>query len=144
MKKQDLFQLGLFTLNSGLSSPWKIECDVLSGGDIDTLCALIRLLVGPYSGVVGVPKGGLPYARRLAANSLPDEAGKHPCLIVDDVLTTGASMETMRENLIKTMGWPVDRFVGVVVFARGPCPPWVKAVLQTPPELWLPRTPETN
>ncbi|KKL20362.1 hypothetical protein LCGC14_2456230, partial [marine sediment metagenome] len=39
-------------------------------------------------------------------------------LIVDDVLTTGASMEKQRAGRTNT--------IGAVIFARGDCPAWVK------------------
>jgi hypothetical protein len=40
-------------------------------------------------------------------------------LIVDDVLTTGTSMEEARKQL----GW--DDATGIVIFARGRCPDWI-------------------
>lgn len=40
-------------------------------------------------------------------------------LIVDDVLTTGRSMEKQRSK---------REAKGIVLFARGPCPLWVEAV----------------
>jgi hypothetical protein len=49
-----------------------------------------------------------------------------------DVLTTGRGMEEARA----TLGWPNVRYpvVGVVVYARGPCPDWVKPLFP----LWQP------
>jgi hypothetical protein len=38
----NLFQLGSFTLASGKSSYWKLECDALADDDIKTLAEMIR------------------------------------------------------------------------------------------------------
>lgn len=71
------------------------------------------------SAVVPVPEGGVRLAEALSCivqknGGFLDTA---PLIIVDDVLTTGASMEEVRgEN---------TNVVGIVVFARGPCPQWV-------------------
>jgi hypothetical protein len=51
-----------------------------------------------------------------------------PHLIVDDVLTTGASMEAARAKL-----WPGSLPLGVVIFARGPCPDWVWPIFRLDP-----------
>ena len=47
-------------------------------------------------------------------------------LIVDDVLTTGASMEHERARCS-------GRTIGVVLFARGPCPEWIHPVFRMDP-----------
>ena len=108
-----LFQYGHFALHSGVASTWKIDCDALTDHDIDALAHMIRLLVPTFSTVEGVPRGGT----RLAT-CLSKDGGKAlgPLLIVDDVLTTGASMEQQRA------GRPA---LGVVIFARGLAPLWV-------------------
>ena len=55
-------------------------------------------------------------------------------LIVDDVLTTGNSMN----KLLHSLPYEHERgIVGAVVFARGPCPTWIKPLFQMPPELWI-------
>ena len=132
----ELFQPGDFTLNSGAKSKWKLECDALTDGDISTLATMIQQLVGPFMAVTGVPRGGLRLERALAP--LTTDHGCH--LIVDDVLTTGGSMD----RLVRSR-WPAtcqdllqDGFVvGAVIFARGQCPPWIKAVFQMPPAFWM-------
>jgi len=43
-----------------------------------------------------------------------------PTLIVDDVLTTGTSMIEMQKQY--------PNAIGVVMFARGPCPSWVSSI----------------
>lgn len=134
----NLFQSGDFTLSSGKKSAWKLECDSLTDADIVTLAAMIRQLVGPFGSVEGVPRGGLRLAHALCEFAKPTASGSH--LIVDDVLTTGASMERALDrrkggSLGVTLGGVP--YVGAVVFARGPCPSWVKALFQMPKELWV-------
>jgi hypothetical protein len=65
-----------------------------------------------------------------------------PHLIVDDVLTTGGSMERLREERRKllppgTMVEPGNWIVGAVVFSRGQCPLWVSALFRMPECFWL-------
>lgn len=98
-----------FVSHSGLNLDWKIECDDLSNGDIETLAYVISKKV-TFGSIYGIPRGG----RRLA-NALQKYCTTGPRLLVDDVLTTGGSLEAVRQ--------PGD--LGVVIFARGPCPDWV-------------------
>lgn len=121
----DLFQTGDFTLNSGAKSKWKLECDALTDGEIASLAVLIHEMVGPFGSVEGVPRGGLKLAAALQALVTP--GGKH--LIVDDVLTTGGSMERLRAGR--------EDVLGAVVFARGRLPIWVRAVFQMPGCFWI-------
>ena len=131
----NLFQLGQFTLNSGAVSKWKLECDSLSDDDWKAVAEMVRQMVGPFSSVEGVPTGGLKLARALTP--FVDFAGPH--LIVDDVLTTGGSMErTCAVFLQGKVANPAGPLVcGAVLFARGQCPPWIKAVFQMPEVFWL-------
>lgn len=110
----NLFQLDKITLHSGKISEFKIECDSLTGSDWDTLAYLGSRVVGEFSSVFGVPRGGIPFAKAMEKYV----SDKGPCLIVDDVLTSGGSIiEELKENC-----------VGLVAFARGQCPDGVKAV----------------
>ena len=123
--RADLFQSGTFTLHSGQESAWKVEADSLTEGDLETLARLIVGAVGPFRAVYGVPRGGLRLALALAPTSRP-WLPNLPVLVVDDILTTGSSMDEYR-RLLETGGEP-GPYLGVVLFARGPCPPWVRAV----------------
>jgi orotate phosphoribosyltransferase len=131
-----LFQLGDFTLNSGARSAWKLECDALTDDDWKCLAEMIRQMVGPFSSVEGVPRGGLKLAECLQPFVTP-LAGYH--LVVDDVLTTGRSMERLSNEVCgREPGGKFSRgIIGAVVFARGPCPLWVKPLFQLPEPLWL-------
>lgn len=114
----NLFQLGNFKSHSGEVLPWKIDCDGLTDGDWICLSWMIIKKLQIYPGKVeGVPKGGLVLEGILVKYST--ENG--PLLIVDDVLTTGESMEEQRAGRYA---------IGAVVFARGPCPSWVTPLFQ--------------
>jgi orotate phosphoribosyltransferase len=115
-----LFVYGEFTAHSGERLPWKIDCDALTEDDLWALAQIIADRVGRFGRVEGVPTGGL----RLAAFLRRHKASDGPLLIVDDVLTTGASMEQQRAG---------REAVGAVIFARGTCPSWVSPLLVAPP-----------
>lgn len=112
---KNLFRFGDFSLNSGKQSFFKIDCDALTDDDIDTLAFMIQKELR-FSKVVGIPRGGVRLAKSL--ENWKKQYG--PTLIVDDVLTTGRSMEKEKEK------YPEDIVIGVVIFARGECPEWVQ------------------
>lgn len=127
----NLFQSGRFTLNSGRESTFKIDCDALTDEDISTLADMILQLVRPYSRVEGIPRGGL----RLATFLAPYVCRHEPrILLVDDVLTTGGSMERRRKQLQAEN--PEHSIQGAVLFARGPCPGWIRPVLSLNQRVW--------
>lgn len=121
-----LFQVGSFALSAGMKSWWKLDCDALSQQDWGAIMSLACRLVGAFGSVEGVPRGGLKLADMLRYDR---EAG-YPLLIVDDVLTTGASMERQRAG---------REAKGFVLFARGPCLPWVKALFTVHSDLQIAR-----
>ena len=113
----NLFQTGTFNLHSGGQTTWKIDCDALTNEDLKTIAMLIAEHVPVFGSVLGIPKGGL----RLAT-FLTEKKTHGPVLIVDDVLTTGASMEAARRK---------ERYsIGAVIFARGECPSWIRPLFQ--------------
>lgn len=115
-----LFQLGDFTLNSGIRSPVKIECDALTDDDIETCAFLLSRRVDPFDVVEGVPRGGLRLAEAMeqyAAEPVPGREGWAPrLLIVDDVLTTGGSLDRWRKGRVAQ---------GAVLFAYTQPDPWI-------------------
>lgn len=124
-----LFQLGSFDLHSGGTARWKIDCDALTDGDLEAVALMIaeRLPV-KFGSVYGIPWGGVRIAQKLwgyaskggsVMTSCAEFSG--PVLIVDDVLTTGASMEEAREQFNEAGKW----VFGAVIFARGRCPGWI-------------------
>jgi orotate phosphoribosyltransferase len=115
--RMNLFRLGDFTLAGGRKSRFKLECDALTDGDWECLAWLISQRVA-FHRVEGVPRGGL----KLAAALEKYKGYGNSLLIVDDVLTTGGSMERQRSGRDAQ---------GFVVFQRGPeRPPWIRALFQ--------------
>jgi len=120
----DLFRLGDFTLHSGAKSAWKIDCDALTDGDLAALGLMIKERVpAPFGEVIGVPRGGLRLADYLYKYRTP---GCLVTLIVDDVMTTGASMNEYRKRANDNGGG----VFGAVIFARGSGTPWVDALFR--------------
>ena len=111
-----LFKLGDFTLHSGGKSFFKIDCDALTDEDWATLARLTYESVPKFKKVIGIPDGGLKLAKALRAYRFPNP--ENPVLVVDDVLTTGKSMERVRQSVGANC-------IGVVVFARGECADWI-------------------
>ena len=131
MTKTNLFQLGDFTLNSGAKSRWKLECEALTGDDWLALAEMTLQVVGPFSHCIGIPRGGLALQACLSP-----WATEGPCLLVDDVLTTGGSMQ--KAKAAWEAAHPEIPVIGAVIFARGKCPPWITPLFQMPEKLWIP------
>lgn len=117
MDEVGLFQLKSFTAHSVNILPWKIECDALGLSDWECLAYMVAERVRPFVAVEGVPQGGLILAKCL--NKYITRCSS--LLIVDDVLTTGSSMEYQRNGRIAQ---------GAVIFARRECPSWVTPIFQ--------------
>lgn len=117
-------QLGHMTLSGGRQSSFKIDSDMLSDREISSAASLLARILPPFSSIEGVPRGGLrlAYALRMMVES------EGPVLLVDDVWTTGGSMEAHRDG---------RDAIGAVLFARGPVAPWVTALFTLHDGLWL-------
>jgi len=107
----------IFTSHSGLPLSWKIDCDALSQEDLETLALLVATKI-KFSRVIGIPTGGLRFAEALEKYVVPS----YPTLIVDDVLTTGASMELARKDAPNSKG--------IVIFSSGPTPKWIQSIFK--------------
>lgn len=116
-----LFRLAQIRLHSGGASDWIIDCSVLTEDDLRCLARLAHRSVGPWGPVEGVPRGGLPLAE--ACRELSTDG---PLLIVDDVCTTGASLEDQRQD---------RRAHGIVIFSRGVTPLWVTPLFLANPAM---------
>lgn len=114
----DLFQTGKFTLHSDDKRDWKIECDALSEREWATIAWMMFPHLAAFGKVIGVPRGGHALARALG----PYVMSGCKTLLVDDVLTTGQSMEHAR------MLYPGAH--GAVVFATCKPPDWVSVLFQ--------------
>ena len=128
-EKKNLFQLGDFKLHSGEKSDYKIDCDNLTDDDLETLAWIVaKKWKVEYNGVRGIDRGGNRFAKKLREYQKDWDIGmKNILLIVDDVLTTGNSMEEMRKMWKDN---PNIEMKGVVIFSRGECPDWVRPVFR--------------
>ena len=108
-----LFSSTPFISAAGLTLLWKAECKALTLADWDCLAQLVSSRV-EFDKVEGVPTGGLVFA-----DALRPYANGTGLLIVDDVLTTGISMEKHRDG---------RKAQGVVLFRRRPCLTWVHPI----------------
>lgn len=119
----NLFQFGEFRLHSyGLSSDFKIDCDALTDEDIRNVALQLARRLPIFGVVEGIPRGGLrlakamvPYADRFSTLAL----------IVDDVFTTGESMEEKRDFRTQV--------IGAVIFARSETPAWITPLFRMTP-----------
>ena len=108
-----MFKWGVFLLHSKGKTNFLIDCNSLTDEDWDTIAWLIASRI-MFGSVEGVPNGGLALAKALRPF-----VSRGPLLIVDDVMTTGASMEQQRAG---------RGAIGVVLFARGLWPDWVQPI----------------
>ena len=120
----NLFQTGFFKLHSGTASNFKIDCDALTDEDINTIALQLVQRLPKFRAVEGVPQGGLRLAEAMQKYTYTSQSDSGlfveigwPLLIVDDVYTTGGSMEEYRAGRVDT--------IGAVIFARKPTPHWV-------------------
>lgn len=112
-----MINFGWFSTHSKFQLPWKVDCDDLSDEDIESIARIISWKFA-FSEVYGVPTGGTRLADALRKYAIDKE---YPALIVDDVLTSGKSMERLKQEI---GGNPI----GIVVFSRGKCPNWVWSI----------------
>lgn len=100
----------------------KIDCDALATVEIEWCASYIARRVKFFQ-VIPIPNGGNRLAEALQ-KYCSDTPEIDPILIVDDVLTTGKSMELAME----LASWKGKHPIGYVIFARGPLPDWIKAI----------------
>jgi hypothetical protein len=126
-----MFHWEPFVSHSGLKLDWKIRCEHLTPGDWNSVATLVASRI-KFHDVVGVPRGGLPFKDELVPFTSP-KTDSTVFLIVDDVFTTGTSMEEMK---FKT-GLHRCEVVGVVLFSRAKLlPRWVRPVFQLGISFW--------
>lgn len=121
-----LFEEKDFITHSGLRTFWKIECDSLTEEDWATLAKIVASTI-KFRRAIGVPSvNGEKFAEQLNILSNPYSS---TILLVDDVLTTGKSLEELWDEQLDEGSSP-DFIKGAVVFARGECPGWITPIFQ--------------
>ena len=121
-----LFENGTFKSHSGKTLPFKIDCDYLNNDDIDCIAKYISSKC-TFGLVIGIPSGGDRLADALEQYVKPD--APFNVLIVDDVLTTGASMEYGKASV---QGYVHHKdIIGWVIFARTEPKPWINYMFKT-------------
>ena len=117
----NLFQYKPFVSAAGIYLDWKIECDALTKEDWESIARISYKSIPSFKFALGVPEGGifLAYAIDHYANRDAEKI-----LIVDDVWTTGSSMQKYAANL------NLDNWIGFVAFSRGKLPDNVYCFLQ--------------
>ena len=123
----DLFQKIDFTSHSGLDLSWKIEMDALSRDEWECIAHMISEQSVPFREAIGIPRGGTILGTLM--NQHGTGKREDPICIVDDVLTTGGSMNEFKR---KRQWRNPTNYIGWVVFARAKCPDWVTALFQMP------------
>ena len=123
----DLFCSIDFKSHAGLDLSWKIEMDALSENEWFTIARMILEISLPFHSAIGIPRGGVLLGELL--NKYGTGKEEDPICIVDDVLTTGMSMDTYREEM-DIERWQKSCALGWVVFARVRPPKWIKALFQ--------------
>lgn len=110
-----LFQSGDFTVVHDRPLTWKIECDAISQDEWAGLAAIAAEVIdlGSFSTVLGVPRGGLPWAEALRPYCTG--AGDR-ILVAEDVWMTGVSIN----KFVQDQGYPEFAWAGLVAFARVP------------------------
>lgn len=113
MENNGLFQLGIFTLHSGEKASFKIDCDALTESDMECIAWMLNLKLPPFGTVEGIPRGGMRLAVAMEKYITPSSKR---ILLVDDVYTTGMSMEVARG---------LRHVTGAVIFARNKPSYWI-------------------
>lgn len=118
-----LFNTGVVKLHAGGYSNFKIDADFLTDEDIRAIALQLTLRLPMFAEVEGVPQGGLRLAEAMHQYRTPFQPIRvWSLLIVDDVFTTGASMEEQRDFRTGV--------VGAVIFARAETPAWIKPLFR--------------
>ena len=100
-----LFRTGDFTLHSGQSSAFKIDCDYLTVADIRAISRLALVSLPSFSAVWGIPDGGRVLAAVLRKHIDPSS---NRVLIVDDLLATGGTAAAAASLVTKAGGRVVE------------------------------------
>ncbi|MDR0483669.1 MAG: phosphoribosyltransferase [Alphaproteobacteria bacterium] len=130
---ENLFQKHKFKMHSGGISDFKLECDALTTKDYETLAFLVSRKMD-FNKVMGIPRGGIPFAEALKSYENPNSK---TFLIADDVFTTGGSIiefkkQLLAENIIDN----TTDVKAIVVFSRGELFPFVSSIFALNEDYW--------
>ncbi len=119
-----LFQKGMFSLFSGRSAEWKVDCSALSEEDWECVANLILERCPNFSFVECATDRS-----SVLRDLLSTHATSGDILLVDDVLDI--ELMQMKRLWYRTrMDYHNTEILGYVVFACLPCPTWVRALWQ--------------
>ena len=122
----NLFVEETFVGHSGGTLHWKIEMDALKDAEWKCIARMIMEHQKDFfQAAIGIPRGGLKLSSYL--NEYATQNSKDPYLLVDDVLTTGGSMEQYKEEHLKEKD-----VIGWVVFSRTKPVEWINTLFQMP------------
>jgi hypothetical protein len=113
--KMDFLKHGEFLSHSGITLRYKVECDALSDATWECFASEIARATKSLGGITevhGIPSGGMKLANALGRYATE---GGRIVAIVDDVLTTGRSMEEKKKKLIEDGVEPGDIYGFVLV-----------------------------
>lgn len=110
-------------LGFGHTKDWSIDTSELTNDDWDCLANLILERNPNFSQVHGIMPTGNQLEYRLSRKTTTGGV-----LVVDGVLKTGKTMEEARTYCTKH--YRTHEIQGAVIFARGPCPRWIKPIFQ--------------
>ena len=96
----NLFVEETFVGHSGGTLHWKIEMDALTDAEWKCIARMIMEHQKDFfQAAIGIPRGGLKLSSYL--NEYATQNSNDPYLLVDDVLTTGGSMEEFKKENFK-------------------------------------------
>jgi hypoxanthine phosphoribosyltransferase len=131
MTDEDWLEWGTFTSHSGEALGWKIKAHKFSPAVVEVFAKLIKNRIG-FTDVIGIPTGGLPLAQALekyrVRRDQPGITVTPTLLIVDDVYTTGFSMEEARVDAARSGKFKFSKIRGAVMFTRDRLPNWIYPV----------------
>lgn len=110
--------------NNQEPSHFRIDEEEISDKDLEYV-AWLYSRTQKYGLVLSIPTGGDRFAKFLRAYS--DVVNSSTVLIVDDVLTTGTSMNELKNMMDRKLD-----IRGVVLFSRGETPDWITPIFQMP------------
>ena len=120
-----------FKSHAGLDLHWKIEMDALDEEEWKCIARMImEYQTTPFQAAIGIPRGGLKLSGYL--NEYSSQTNRDPYLIVDDVLTTGGSMEEYKKEYFTNKDKERKDTIGWVVFSRKQPAKWIKTLFQMP------------